>query len=415
LTKANSSRSKPPPPLFRPMRPAGLLGPSVLIPIYILLLVIGDITFQRATVTAKGNELSRPVSLFVVVNSGTLTGFQQAHRVNDLTDLGQELVFGLIIAGILFTLIAGGTAVLRIARLPHSDWQLVAWAIAAIIVLCLLGPTIHLGDTILASMFAAISAFGNSGLYIGQLPTPNDATTHLLLLPLAVLGGLGLPVLMDLVDRFRNKNKSTLSDHSWTVLTWSAAIYIVAMLLLFVMQLPPIKSPPHLWLQAIEKSSTQAINSRSAGFSFQFATYWPRTVQWTIIALMIIGAASAGTAGGIKLNTLAVLVRGTIDSLSGRAATRALGIALTWTALYAAMLTITMILLLITQPQMAADRLLFLAASALSNVGLSHDPLTVSDAGLYVLSVTMLAGRIAPVLILWWMVETTTAAEIAVG
>jgi Trk-type K+ transport system membrane component len=412
LTKANSSRAKPP-PLFRPMRPAGLLGPSVLIPIYILLLVIGDITFQRANVSAKGNELSRPVFLFLVVNASTLTGFQQAHRINDLTDLGQELVFGLIITGILFTLIAGGTAVLRIARLPHSDFQLVTWAIAAIIFLCLLGPTIHLGDTILSSMFAAISAFGNSGLYIGQLPTTDDATTHLLLLPLAVIGGLGLPVLMDLFDRLRNK--STLSDHSWTVLTWSAAIYIVAMLLLFVMQLPPMKSPPHLWLQAIEKASTQAINSRSAGFPFQFATYWPRTVQWTIIALMIIGAASAGTAGGIKLNTLAVLARGTIDTLSGRPATRALGIALTWTAVYTAMLTITMMLLLITEPQMAADRLLFLAASALSNVGLSHDPLTVSDAGLYVLSVTMLAGRIAPVLILWWMVETTTAAEIAVG
>ena len=328
MTKANSSRSRsPPPPLFRPLRPAGILGPSVLIPIYILLLVVGDIAFQRTAVTAKGDELSRPVSLFVVVNSGTLTGFQQAHRVNDLTNVGQALVFSLIIAGILFSLIAGGTAVLRLARLPHSDWELVTWAIAAIIILCLLGPTIHLGDTILDSMFAAISAFGNSGLYIGQLPTTNNVTTHLLLLPLAVLGGLGLPVLMELFDRFRNK--STLSEHTWTVLTWSAGIYIVAALLLFVMQFPPIKSPPHLWLQAIEKSSCQAINSRSAGFPFQFATYWPRTVQWTIIALMIIGAGSAGTAGGIKLNTLAVLARGTIDSLSGRAASRALGIALT--------------------------------------------------------------------------------------
>jgi Trk-type K+ transport system membrane component len=79
------------------------------------------------------------------------------------------------------------------------------------------------------------------------------------------------------------------------------------------------------------------------------------------------------------------------------------------------MLAITMMMLLITEPQMPADRLLFLSFSAVGNVGLSHDPLTVSDGGLYVLSASMLAGRIAPVLILWWMATTTAAPEIAVG
>ena len=413
MTKSDSSRPKRPLPHLAPAtlahRPAGILGPSVLIPLYILLLVVGDITFQRAAVTAKGNELSRPRTLFTIVNSATLTGFQQNFSINDYTTLGQTLILTLIIVGILFTLIAAGTAVLRIAKLPHSDWKLVTWAIAATALAAAIGALAPLSNTTFASIFQAISAFGNCGLYVGHLPPQNSAATHLILLPLAILGGLGLPVLMELFTRSR------MSEHGRTVLTWTAALYIVAILLLTAAQFTGTANPPPTLREAFTTASSEAINSRSAGFPFEFATYWPRTVQWLTITLMFIGAASAGTAGGLKLNTLAVLTRGTINSLSNRPVNRSLGIALIWTTIYAAMLAITMTTLLITEPQMAPDRLLFLTFSALGNVGLSHDPITVSDAGLYVLSIAMLAGRIVPVLILWWMATTTTAPEIAVG
>ena len=45
---------------------------------------------------------------------------------------------------------------------------------------------------------------------------------------------------------------------------------------------------------------------------------------------------------------------------------------------------------------MRGDRLLFLAASALGNVGLSHDRVVPSTAGLYVLSATMFGESSAP-------------------
>jgi Trk-type K+ transport system membrane component len=92
-----------------------------------------------------------------------------------------------------------------------------------------------------------------------------------------------------------------------------------------------------------------------------------------------------------------------------------MGIALVWLAMYAGVLLASLLALLMSEPQMPADRLLFLATSALGNVGLSHDPVSVSDVGLAVLSTTMLIGRIAPVLILWWTVRTTPEADVAVG
>jgi trk system potassium uptake protein TrkH len=160
-------------------------------------------------------------------------------------------------------------------------------------------------------------------------------------------------------------------------------------------------------------ASTDALNARCGGFPIKFAIH-PQVV-WIIIGLMLIGAAPAGTGGGIKVTTLSVLSSGTRDTLGGEVPGRRLGVAIVWVCIYFAMLAASLLLLLASEPQMSADRLLFVAASALGNVGLSHDPVSVSDSGLHILSATMLAGRVMPVLVLWWMADTTANADVAVG
>lgn len=51
----------------------------------------------------------------------------------------------------------------------------------------------------------------------------------------------------------------------------------------------------------------------------------------------------------------------------------------------------------------------------MSNVGLSHDRLSMSMGGMFVLAALMLAGRMVPLIILWWMADSTEDAELAVG
>jgi Trk-type K+ transport system membrane component len=72
-------------------------------------------------------------------------------------------------------------------------------------------------------------------------------------------------------------------------------------------------------------------------------------------------------------------------------------------------------MLLWAEPQREGDRLLFLAVSALSNVGLSHDPVSMTSAGLDVLLAAMLLGKLVPLGMLWWMAATTREAEMPVG
>jgi trk system potassium uptake protein len=401
------------------VRPVGSLGPSVLIPVYVLLIVTGYVCFHRGMATVNGNELSAQQSLFTAVNAATLTGFQQARNVNEYTTTGQLLTLLLMICGIVFSFTAGGLAVIRIAKMRYSDGRVFAWAWGSIALVIAVGGLLLLvvgsGIGPFSALFQSVSAFGNCGLYVGSKPDAVSVASHLFLLPLALLGGLGLPVLMELIDRVRGR--TTLSDHTTTVLNWTAGCYIAAVIVLLLVQWPGFDASNSQWQQSLVRASREAINARSLGFPFESSilSAVPQTMQWIVMILMVIGAAPGGTGGGIKVTTLGVLTGGVRNSLNRRPVGRPFAIAAIWVGIYLLMLLIALLALVFTEPQLPGDRLLFLAISALGNVGLSHDPVAVSDYGLYVLSATMMAGRIAPILVLWWMAETTPEASVAVG
>lgn len=389
--------------------PSWLLDPSVLIPLYVLLIIGGYLLFFSGQMTRTGNEMSRQQSLFTAANAATLTGFQQARSVNDYRPAGQWVTLALMLAGTLFSLVSGGLAVARIGRVSVSDKAIALGAAAftagvAAIALAA-APLWH--QALFASVYQLLSAWGNCGLIVGRLPTADSAWTQLLLLPLSVAGSLGVVVLLDVL-----RHGSAAARHTRVALAATAAGYLASVIVLVLAGWMGSTAAPS-WPHLLSRASAQAINARSTGFPFEFASYQPRTVQWVTIGLMLIGGCSGGTAGGVKLTTLAVLAAGvagcfrsSVDRSPNR--WRLFGLGLLWVAGYLLALGVVVVLLLGTEPQMSADRVLFLAASALGNVGLSHDPVTVSDPGLYVLSGAMLVGRIAPILVLWAAVDLTT-------
>jgi hypothetical protein len=235
----------------------------------------------------------------------------------------------------------------RALRLKFSDWDVIAGALTAMAVttFCgaavLLGPDRGLGD----ALFQAASAFGNSGLYTGALPGLNDWRTYFVLLPLATLGGLGMPVLMELyqlavwsAERLFDKSSSksrgdettadepasirpTLSEHARTAVKVTAALYLGGFLLLMLTRdefwenlLPGMSHGGPAQGAAVRyallSSSAAAINGRSAGFPFEYTDLLPRASQWVLMLLMVIGANPAGTGGGIKGTTVVQLIRG---------------------------------------------------------------------------------------------------------
>ena len=75
----------------------------------------------------------------------------------------------------------------------------------------------------------------------------------------------------------------------------------------------------------------------------------------------------------------------------------------------------TTIALLGCEVELTSDRALFIAVSAVSNVGTSHEPLSMVGPGLYILSAAMVFGRFLPLAILWWTAQQADDVEIAVA
>ncbi|MDB5331008.1 MAG: ktrB ntpJ [Phycisphaerales bacterium] len=406
-----------------------------LLAVYLLLILLGTFALHRSGVMVNGEELTYDRATFLAVNSATLGGFQQSVGVNDFNPdngSGPAIVLLLTLGGSLFVLVVGGLAGVRALRLPYSDLQVVTAALTAHLLTILLGAAVLLTGG--ANGFDAIqqsaSAFGNSGvLTCGQklVPALTSWQAQGVLLPLAIIGGLGLPVLMELYDAALGRR--SLSTHSRIVLALTAIAYLAAMVLLLICLRPqgPFTNTADAhaqWRWAIGASSAAAVNARTAGFPFtpggggarvDFVNSFPRVAQWVLVLLMAVGASSAGTAGGIKTTTLYHLITGTHSALRGRPAGRVFGIAAVWTAAYLVIAIAGFLLLTVSDSQLPSDRLIFLTISALSNVGLANDPVSVVGPGLFLLAGLLLIGRLAPLAVLWWLAMTTDDVDVLVG
>lgn len=428
---ASAAQATPQPPLAKlaapgkPVTPGTALTPArgnfgkslvnYLFPAFVLWIACGYGLLYSGVCSISGNELSSDRSLFHAVNAATLSGFQMALGVREMNLVGRSCIGLLMAGGILFSLVVGGLAMVRILRLPYSDRRVIAASIVALLGAAALGTIggVVSGYGFGESLYLAISAFGNGGAVLERSPGAAEAITHLVLLPLAVLGGLGITVLLELVERLRGRTR--LSRHAWVVLVGLAGVYVGGFVVLLVLRWPGEAASAERWREVLISCAAMSINSRTLGLPLEWATYLSRPVQWVLMVLMTIGAASAGTAGGLKVNTIAELFRGTTRILRGQPATRGFGIAIVWTGVYFGIVLIAMLLLLHHVSEIPADRALFLTISAVSNTGLSHDQLSIVGDGLYTLTATMFAGRVVPLLILWWMADTTTNADVAVG
>ncbi len=288
---------------------------------YALLIWIGYGELRDPATMMSGQELSYDRSAFLAVNAATLTGFSQAVGMSEFrpdSSRGPGTVLVLILGGTLFTTIVGSIAVVRIVRLPYSTGRIVTAAVVSALFAVLLGAAAMISPErrLFDSVFQAAAAFGNCGLSFGHVGSVADPRSYLLVL-LALSGGLGLPVLMELYDLLLTGRR--ISTHARSVLIFSAGIYLFGFLLLLATQRAALVRPNWFkWQQVLATSSIEAINSRTAGMHFELIGGLPQAAQWALILLMIVGANPAGTGGGLNSTTVVQLFRGLRDVLRGR-------------------------------------------------------------------------------------------------
>ncbi len=173
------------------------------------------------------------------------------------------------------------------------------------------------------AFFHAGSAFNNAGFSLFSDNLVGLATDPVVILPICaaiVLGGLGFPVLRELAMRCRRRpgaRRPRLSLHS-TMTLWGTVVLLVLGIACFwafegggVLASRPVGDQA---LGAIAGS----VFPRTAGFnSVDYGAVGEETKLVTIL-LMFVGGGSAGTAGGIKITTLMVLVFAVLAEVRGR-------------------------------------------------------------------------------------------------
>jgi len=401
-----------------------------LFPAYIFLILAGFFALRSPGIMPSGNQLNPDRAVFTSVNAATLTGFQLSIHPSVFSVGGKVILLLLTVAGTLFTLIVGGMAARRILRLPWPDARIVAAACIAEIFVLLIGAfaTGERGaEKLVGGMVQSAAAWANSGLYVDAAPEPGSLYTHVVLLPLSVFGGLGITVLIEIVDALLLRRP--LSPHARRVLSMTALLFLVGFVGCLLFQVTDLqalgwrKEGSVSWSDAlrnmlphiVESASATSINARTAGMAILPVYSFPRAMAFFVMLLMMIGASPAGTGGGLKTTTVYELATAPVRLLRGLPLSRTTGIAATWFGLYLLALVFFQMMLLWAEREMPGDRVLFVTVSALSNVGLSHDIISMTRSSVLLVAAAMFFGRVAPLLILWWMADTTRDAELLVA
>ncbi|TDL37427.1 TrkH family potassium uptake protein [Arthrobacter nitrophenolicus] len=272
----------------------------------------------------------------------------------------------------------------------------------------LLGYGYSPGEALWHGVFHSISAFNNAGFALYSDNLIGFVSDPWVCLPIAaavIIGGLGFPVLFELRREFRTPK--FWSMHTKLVLLGSATLLAGGTVFLTAAEWT---NPATLGAlrpgERVLGGFFQSTITRTAGFnSIDISQMHP--VSWLgMDILMFIGGGPAGTAGGLKITTFAVLFfimatelrGGTAVNIFGKRLSRAVHRqAITVVLLAIALITAsTMFLMLITD--FGQEQILFEVISAFSTVGLSTGITAgMPPAGQVVLIMLMFIGRLGPV------------------
>ena len=283
--------------------------------------------------------------------------------------------------------------------------ELVAWV--AVSLRLILGYGYGVGHGMYVALFHAVSAFNSGGLSLYPDSLTRFATDVWVLGPLGLafmLGALGYPVLLELR---RERRVAYWSVHTRLTLIMMGLIAVLGpMFVLFAEWTNPGTLGPYdAWGKTVA-AVFSGLSAGSAGFNVIDYTAADEATLLGTDLLMFIGGGSGGTAGGIKVGTVAVLVLAVIAEIRADADIEVFGRRLTpqtvRQALTVVMLSLMVVaaatLLLLRMTGADLDHALFEVVSAFSNSGLTSGiTATLPPGGHYLLSLLMYVGRIGPI------------------
>ena len=264
------------------------------------------------------------------------------------------------------------------------------------------------GQALWWSLFHSVSAFNNAGFdinggYRSLTPHQRDPWVLLTIGLLVVLGGISFVVLGNLMAERRWRR---LTIDSKLVLTTTVLLLATgAAAFLFIEGSNPATLGNLDWGSRLTNALFHSITPRTAGFNAVEIGALREETLFLLTGLMFIGGASGSTAGGIKVQTFALLFFAILASARGHTRVVAFGRevphAQVYRALAVALLSIALVFVVALALALTIEtrfiNVWFEAVSAFGTVGLSTGITPeLGTAGRLILVLTMFAGRLGP-------------------
>lgn len=286
--------------------------------------------------------------------------------------------------------------------------------IGAALLFLFLPATDSISNRLFVAIFHAVSAFCNAGFstFSSNLIALNSNFGFLLTISaLIFLGGIGYPVLLELLTRFRNPASLPtypvkLSLSSRIALSLSLILIIVGGLLLYFLGFGSSSSE----LSSLSIALFHSISARTAGFNLVDFADLPFAVLLILVILMFVGGSPSSCAGGVKTTTIAIWLAGIrsqlrrredVTVLDRRISTelvRRVGTLLSMAVMFN---LFGLLLLSVSEahiPEMTFERLIFEQVSAFGTVGLSTGiTASLSPLGKLWIILSMFVGRVGPI------------------
>lgn len=413
---------------------------------FALLISIGTILLMLPAASA-GEHLGFVNALFTSTSAVCVTGLTVVDTGSVFSPFGQSILLLLIQTGglgimtmsTLFLMLTGrrpdlsGQVVVQDTFTHSRDRHVISILKDVVLFTCVIEglgmilmffcflPGNNVKQALFLSVFHSISAFCNAGFSIfsnSLVGYRENWGLNLILCFLIISGGIGFLVLSELKQKLfiKRRTLSRLSLHSKIVLSTTAILLILGMLLISAMEwhntLAPL-SVPGRFLSAF----FQSVTARTAGFNTLSIGNMANETLFLILLLMFIGASPGSCGGGIKTTSLATLVVLGFSRFRGHEHPRlfkrtisdvSVGKAVSVTMLSAIVICTAIMLLLMTElgeiahPQSRGKflELFFEVVSAFGTVGLSTGITAgLSVSGKIILSCVMFVGRLGPLVV----------------
>lgn len=301
---------------------------------------------------------------------------------------------------------------------------LIVEGIASLMLMIDFVPRFGWFDGVFNALFTSVSAFCNAGFdNLGGASLQMFVSNPLVNIVVAVLiisGGLGFLVWYELYQKGKEMLKHpkrpkliwrSLSVHAKIVLLMTASLIMIGTLLTFLSEQANHQTFAKMDIGTqVLASFFQSVTMRTAGFAtLDYSQTLPLT-NFIFILLMLIGGAPGGTAGGLKVTTIALilfLVRTTLKGKNDvvfayrRIAPLAIKQALTMIVFFFSVLLVGYASLLLFNPHLMSTDLWFEAVSAIATVGVTTGiTAQLSAIGQAIIMLLMFIGRVGALTVL---------------